>query len=38
MIKKFLLKLFGKRYFIKELNFLKDDEILIFGHRIYIKK
>ena len=38
MIKKFLLKLLCKRYFIKELNFLKDDEILIFGHRIYLKK
>ena len=24
MIKQFLLKLFGKRYFIKELNFLED--------------
>lgn len=38
MIKEFLLKLFGKKYIIKYMDSLKNDEILIFGHRIYIKK
>ena len=38
MIKEFLLKLFGRKYIIKYMNSLKHDEILIFGHRIYLKK
>lgn len=38
MIKQLLLKLFGKKYFISYMDSLKHDEILIFGHRIYIKK
>ena len=36
---KWLIKLFfGKKYFIKYTNQLKEDEILIIGHRIYISK
>lgn len=38
MIKEFLLKLFGRKYIIKYMDSLKNDEILIFGHRIYVKK
>lgn len=38
MIKEFLLKIFGRKYFIKHMDSLKHDEILIFGHRIYLKK
>ena len=36
-MKKLLLLLFGKRYLIKKVEWLKDDEIIIFGHRLYIK-
>ena len=36
---KWLIKLFfGKKYFIKYTDKLKEDEILIIGHRIYISK
>ena len=34
-----IIKLFlGKKYFIKYTDKLKNDEILIFGHKIYISK
>ncbi len=33
-----LKRLFGKKYFIKYSNKLKSDEILVFGHKIYISK
>lgn len=36
---KWLIKLFfGKKYFIKYTNQLKEDEILVIGHKIYISK
>ena len=36
---KWLIILFlGNKYFIKYTDKLKDDEILIIGHRIYISK
>lgn len=35
---KILLKLFGSKYFIKYVDWLKDDEILIFGHKIYMRR
>ena len=34
----FFIKLFSKKYFIKYTDKLKKDEILVFGHRIYISK
>ncbi len=34
-----IIKLFlGKKYFIKYTDKLKNDEILVIGHRIYISK
>lgn len=36
---KWLIKLIlGKKYFIKYTDKLKDDEILVIGHKIYISK
>ena len=37
-MKWFIKLLFGKKYFIKFTDKLKNDEILIFGHKIYISK
>lgn len=37
-MKWFIKLLFGKKYFIKYTDKLKNDEILIFGHKIYISK
>ena len=34
----FFRKIFGKKYFIKYTDKLKNDEILILGHKIYISK
>lgn len=34
----FFKTLFGKKYFIKYTNKLKNDEILIIGHKIYVSK
>lgn len=34
----FLRKLFGSMYFISYSKELKDDEILIIGHRVYVAK
>ena len=31
-------KIFGKKYFIKTTDDLKEDEVLFFGRKIYIKK
>ncbi len=37
-MKWFIKLLFGKKYFIKYTDKLKNDEIVIFGHKIYISK
>ena len=38
-MKAWLLKnVFGKRYFIKEVDWLRKDEIIVFWHYIYIGK
>lgn len=37
-MKWFIKLLFGKKYFIKYTDKLKNDEILILGHKIYISK
>ena len=34
----FFKMFFGKKYFIKYTDKLKNDEILILGHKIYISK
>lgn len=34
----FFKMLFGRKYFIKYTDKLKNDEILIIGHKIYISK
>ena len=34
----FFIKLFGKKYFIKYTDKLKNDEVLVIGHKIYISK
>ena len=31
-------KLFGKKYFIEYVDELESDEVLILGHKIYLKK
>lgn len=33
-----LARIRGKKYFITYLDDLEEDEILVFGHRIYLKK
>lgn len=37
-MKWFIKLLFGKKYFITYTDKLKEDEILVIGHRIYISK
>ena len=37
-LKTIIAKLFGKKYFIEYVDWLEQDEVLTFGHRIYIGK
>ena len=37
-LKTIIAKLFGRKYFIEYVDWLEFDEILTFGHRIYIGK
>jgi hypothetical protein len=37
-LKLILAKLFGKKYFIKYVDWLESDEVLTFGHKIYLRK
>ena len=37
-LKWIIAKLFGKKYFIEYVDWLEQDEVLTFGHRIYIGK
>ena len=34
----FFISFFGKKYFIKYTDKLRNDEILIIGHKIYVSK
>lgn len=35
-LKHLLTKIFGKKYFIKEVEWLEEDEILRFFYRVYV--
>lgn len=37
-LKWWLIRFWGRKYFITHTDKLKRDEILIFGHRIYVNK
>lgn len=37
-LKTIIVKFFGKKYFIKYVDWLEPDEVLTFGHKIYIGK
>ena len=37
-LKLILAKLFGRKYFIEYVDWLEQDEVLTFGHKIYLKE